>query len=283
MLAIPFVFYVWSFKKNIRLRTAVVSNLALITLFTFASALVTKSGSTQANLYHSLFFGALTFSDNPSAHLRALEMDDAARCINTSAFSSIGSECFKKYQGQLSFRNTLRVGYREPPVVFRMLKYVLGSMQDVSLNYLGKYSLDDPRSQISPIITTSAEEASRVSSVETTPLNLWPTLKLRLFPRGYALAFILLVFVIWFTLNFRRTGIYRDLALIGLVFTIACVADMSVAILGDGKHELLKHLFLSNVLFDIAAIVFLNGVLLFCLELAVKKLSKSNSQKPGAA
>jgi hypothetical protein len=54
---------------------------------------------------------------------------------------------------------------------------------------------------------------------------------------------------------------------------------MTVAILGDGKLELPKHLFLSNVLFDIAIIVFLSSVLLFCLELAGKKLSKSNSHK----
>lgn len=283
LIAIPFVFYAWSFKKNIRLRTAVVANLALITLFTFASALITKTGSIQANAYNSLFYGVLVFSDNPTEHLQDLEMNDAAHCIDTSVYSPTGSVCFKKYQDRLSFRNTIRVIYREPAVMFRMLKYALDTMQVVSLDYLGKYAFDDPRSQTSPPISDGVEERFWPSTAETRPLNLWAELKVKFFPTGYALSFVLIVFAIWFILSYKRTGIYQDLAMVGLISTIASVTDMTVSILGDGKHELLKHLFLSNILFDIAAIVFINGELLFCLELAGKKLSKSNSRKPGAA
>ncbi len=282
-LATPFVFYAWSSKKDIRLRATVLFNIALIMLLTFASALITKAGSTQANPYHSLFYGALTFSDRPSAHLQYLGMDDdAIQCINTSAFSSIGSACLTKYQNQMSFYNTVRVIYREPLVMFRMLTHVLNNMQDVSLDYLGKYSFDDPRSTTSPPVPNGVETRFWLSTTGAIPLNLWTELKFKFFPTGHALSFAIIGFVIWFLLGLKRAGIHQDLALIGLLSTVACVASMVVAILGDGRYELIKHLFLSNVLFDIGAIVFLNSLLICCLELFGTKL-KSNSQKLTAA
>jgi hypothetical protein len=261
----------------------IVANLTLIFLFTFGSAFVTRAGSTQANPYNSLFYGVLAFSSNPSAHLRDLGMDDATQCVNTSAFSSVGPDCLIKYQNQMSFQNTMRVIYREPVVIFRMLRYALNNMQDVSLDYLGKYSFYDPRSKTSPRVPTGTTgERFWSSTAETIPLNLWARLKFKFFPIGYALAFTLIGFGIWFIWGLISTGINQDLALIGLMSTVACVAHMFTAILGDGKAELIKHLFLSNILFDIAAVVFLNSVLITCIELTRKKLSWLNSQKPTA-
>ncbi len=267
LLAIPLVIYTWSRTKDVRLRTTVLASLALITLFTFAAVSITeaKDSSLQNYAFHSLFYGALTFSDNPAAHLRDLGMNDATKCIDTPAFTATGIECVSEYRDRLSYLNTINVIYREPVVMFRMLKYVLDNMQVVSLDYLGKFSIDDPRSQTSP-------------PVYSPRLNLWAELKFQFFPKGYALSIALIAFAIWFILSFKRLGIYQDFALVGLMVTIACVFDMTIAILGDGKQELVKHLFLSNVLFDIAAIVFLSGLLLFSFELVGKKLSKSVSQ-----
>jgi hypothetical protein len=153
-------------------------------------------------------------------------------------------------------------------------------MQDVTLNYLGKYSFDDPRSTNSRISNgvESVEKRFWLSTTESIPLNLWTELKFRFFPTGHALSFAVISFVIWFILALKRDGIHQDLALVGLLSTVACIADMVVAIIGDGKYELIKHLFLSNVLFDIGAIVFLNSVLICCLELVGTRL-KSNFQK----
>lgn len=279
LVAIPFVLYVWSLSRTITSPTKLMAGLALILTFTVVAQLVSARGSVRNYPYHSLFFGVLTFSDNPSEHLRRLGLEGAMQCINSSSFSALGSECFAKYQYQMTHLNTFKVIYREPAVIFRMLKYVLDNMQTVTLDYLGKYSFDDPRTRTVPLIAYDLERGS------WTPLNLWALLKLTFFPKGYALALVLIVFTGWFIFGLKQTGFYWDLAIVGLISTIACVADMIVAILGDGKHELIKHLFLSNVLFDIAAILFLNGVLVFCFELAGKKLSKSksNSQRPKAA
>ena len=273
LLTIPIISYVWSTKRNFRLIPTVITSLILIILFTFASAIVTEVGSIEANPYHSFFYGVLTFSDNPGAHLQDLGMGDATPCVNTSAYSSTGLACIEKYQNQLSFQDTIRVVYREPAVLFRIMKYAFDNMQDISLDYLGKYSYDaPPKNRTLPFsyLLSSSEKRYWVSTVSTSLLNLWSGLKFRFFPTGYTLFSVLIIFMIWFVFIFKRTGIYQDFALIGLMCTIACVTDITVTVLGDGKYELIRHLFLSNMLFDIAAIVFLNSILVFCLEVVGK-------------
>lgn len=283
LLAIPFIFYAWSLNKGIKLHLSMlVIYSALITLFILASAFITNAGSTKINPYNSLFNGALTFSNNPSAHLRNLGIDNALQCINTSAFSSIGQVCFAKYQNQMSFINTARVLYREPLVIFRLMKYALDRMQDISLEYLGKYSFYDPRSKRSLRVSSSDKSHFWLHFNEGILLRLWSEFKFRFFPKGYALIFVIIGFLTWFILGLKRTSFQQDLAFIGLISIIACIIDMNIAILGDGKTELIKHLFLSNVLFDIAAIAFFNSTLLYCLDFIETKLKSIISKLKAA-
>jgi hypothetical protein len=269
LIALPLVFTLWPMSRQIRLRAKLIVGFVLILTLTFASQFITGRSSIRNLPYQSLFFGVLTFSDNPSEHLHHLGLDGAMQCINTTSFSTIGSTYFAKYQGQMTYQNTLNVIYKEPAVFFKIIKYALDNMQKVNLDYLGRYAFDDPR---------NAELRSPISF-----LNVWGMLKTRLFPIGYTLAFVLMFFTCWFIAGLKQTGIYRDLSIIGLLSTIACTADIMVAVLGDGKQELIKHLFFSNVLFDVAAIVFMNSVFVFCLEFAGRKLSKSNSRISDAA
>jgi hypothetical protein len=279
LVALPFVFYIWHSKKNGSLRTTIAACFVLVFVFTLVSTFVSTVRPYTANPYHSLFYGALTFSDNPSAHLRRLDMEDAAHCVNIVAYSRIGAKCHARYGNRMSFKNTLLVFYREPVVMFRTLKHVLAAMQNISLAPLGKYSFDDPRSQAGRRNEGIREDRFRMSTAETMPLNLWAALKFRFFPTGYALLVTLVVFAGWFTLNLRGTDFYQESAIIGLMSTIACTVDMAVAILGEGKADLIKHLFLANVLFDIAAIAFLNMLLARCFQFIEKRLSKSNPHK----
>ena len=59
----------------------------------------------------------------------------------------------------------------------------------------------------------------------------------------------------------------RKVSLVGLLASNATVLDMFVAILGDGKYEITKHLFLSNVLFDIASIMFVSVIVQALLKI----------------
>jgi hypothetical protein len=97
-------------------------------------------------------------------------------------------------------------------------------------------------------------------------LNVWATLKFHVFPIGYALALLLICFLVWFLWTMKSTGLIQDLALIGLLCTVACMADMTITILGDGMVEVVRHLFLANLLFDVAALAFLNSLLLTGME-----------------
>ena len=63
----------------------------------------------------------------------------------------------------------------------------------------------------------------------------------------------------------------QPLALIGLLATLACFVDMNVQVLGDGRADITKHLFLANVLFDLAAIAALNVVVVELIEWRQRK------------
>lgn len=254
IIGIPFVFYIWSMNRQINLHTKLGVGLALTLGLTLVWLLVTVRGSVRDNAYNSLFFGVITFSDNPSKHLRLLGFDqEASRYIDTSSYSALGRECLAKYESQITHLSTFKVIWNEPAILFKSLKYALDRMQKVKLDYLGRYAFDDPR---------NAERGWEVSA-----LNLWGLFKSRFFPVGYGLGVTLVIFLLWFIVNLKQDGFYRDLAIVGLICTIACGADIMVAILGDGKYELVKHLFLSNLLFDIAAIAFLNSIVVFCLDI----------------
>ena len=286
MVAVPFVFYVWSpgfpRKKGSSLSLGL-AGLGIICLFTFLSSLVTSAGSNQANPYNSLFDGVLRFSRDPSAHLRDLGMETAEECVVTTAFTPTGAACLVKYQNKISYKNTVLILSREPLILFRMLGFALDTMQDLSVDYLGKYAIDDPRSQTSPpVVTGDEQQRFWPPTAESGLLNAWASLKFRLFPTGYALAFVLICFLAWFLWNMKRTGLIQDLALIGLLCTVACLVDMTITILGDGMVEVVRHLFLANLLFDVALLAFLNSILLAGLQ-RLEKRSSAPGETPWTA
>jgi hypothetical protein len=282
-LAIPFVVGVWYFEKGIKWYKALGSCVLLVLMLTFASIWATHTEDYKFQTYSSLFYGVLTFSDDPSRHLHRLGMDNAAGEAGIPPFTPLREEFTNKYQDKMSFLNSAVVIYNEPAVLLRAIKHVLYNMQDASLEYLGKYSPDDPLSaerlkiismpeaERDTIMRKSQEIRVWLDAGETKPLNLWAALKYKFFPTGYALAIAMALYACWFIFSLWQTGLNQELSMIGLLTTITCGVDMLVAILGAGKYELIKHLFLANVLFDVATIVFVNSVLLLCLNRFTKK------------
>ncbi len=91
-------------------------------------------------------------------------------------------------------------------------------------------------------------------------LNVWSWLKFHCFPTGYAFVAAIAAYAVAFAAALRKErfqGPAADLSLIGLMATVACVTDACVTICGDGKASLIKHLFLANLLFDVATIALL--------------------------
>jgi hypothetical protein len=251
-LVTPFVYVIW--KRRDRFQARVVFVIAMLASLMLV---VSMTGARSRNSYHSLFYGALTFSTDPASHLQRLGMEELADRIGDRAYASVGS---------VSFLHTLTVIAHEPALPGRMLMHVTDRMQDASLDYLGKYAIDDPRSASSPMVPFGMEE--RHWGAKTfNPLNAWSTIKYAAFPTGVALLVVLACFVFWFLISPGLLPSCPEISLAGLVATLGCGVDMLVAILGDGKFELIKHLFLANVLFDIAAIAFISSAVLSLLRL----------------
>jgi hypothetical protein len=211
----------------------------------------------RLNAYQGLFYGILTFSENPSAHLAKLGYADHADCVGVSVFGPEGARFLKRQGGRLSSLDFLRVAWAEPRAMLRMLKFAIDNLQDISLDYLGNHTAFDPRAKpyAPPPVGITTERWWPPGSVSL--LNLWSFVKFHAFPTGYAFLLTIGLYVAVFLALLRREGFSADLALIGLMTAAACIVDACVAICGDGKPELIKHLFLANLLFDLATIAFI--------------------------
>jgi hypothetical protein len=276
-LALPLILYCWVSNEPVRWRDhakrTVASGCAAACVLTLAAHAGMHFKEDGVNPYHSLFCGALTFSQRPAEHLQRLGLADGLECLDVSAYENRGAAYYAAHRNRMTFRNTISTLAHEPAILGRMEGHVLARMQDLSLEYLGKYSANDPRSSLYPPYPdnrTGSEERCWNSREETTLLNAWATLKYHCFPIGNLLALTLVIFVAWFAWSMRSAapagqGV-RELALAGLLASVATVVDMTVAILGDGRYELIKHLYFANLLFDIAAIAFANSVGLWLWE-----------------
>jgi len=281
-LAVPFIFYAWYSGRDLSLRTpAILSiNAVLIASLTIVAQAYRHNDYQKTNAYHSLFYGSLAFSERPAAQLEDLGIEEGAiQCLKQSAFTANGRACLDNYREQMSHSNTIEVFMREPWVMFSTLTHVLDTMQDVSLEYLGKYAIDDPRGQMRSSVPLDHSQVAQeqrfwLPATEFGSLNLWSELKFKWFPTGHALLLTAIGFTAWFMAGLRRPGVHRDLAMVGLLCTITFCADMIVAILGDGTYELIKHIFLANVLFDIAAIAFFGSVSIWCVEHVTRMRSR---------
>jgi len=253
-VAIPAIFAF----RDLRARPARFVPLYIVLLIglTLVGFYVTKQPSmyNRHNTCNRFFYGVLTFSLEPSKRLAESNLAGAEGCIGHPPFDAIGAECQQKYVDRISVPGTLLVILREPGILFRMMNHVATNMQNINLEYLGKYARG------------TANDAQKI------PLNFWSKAKSMVFPKGYALWFTIILYLIIFLSSLSRGGLPYELSLVGLLTTIALVVDMHISILGDGRQELVKHLFLSNVLFDVASIAALNTLMLQLVPFARKRL-----------
>ncbi len=268
LLACPFLLSAWlavhpGYREARRRATVAVAGVAAGVIFTLAALEATHIGGTAINTYDSFFDGALTFSKHPAEHLARFGWQDSADGIRQAGFSPAGQRFLAGHETKLMHGYALLTYLREPGATWSAIGYVSGNMQDVSLEYLGKYALGDPRAaaNVTPQLESS-EGRVWIADPNRTLWNIWSAFKFHCFPTGWTLVLCLVGFAGWFAWQVRGPeGTMRELATVGLIATLACVLDMAVAILGDGRYELIKHLFLANLTFDLAAVVFLASVL----------------------
>ena len=261
-LGVAFLALVWrpwkQFKRRIVCSAALYAALTGGILGIYSTW--THRSDVAGHAYHSLFYGILTFSENPSARLTELGLADHASCVGTNVFGREGNEFLVQHGGQISHLDTLRVIWAEPRALPRMLKYAVDNLQDISLDELGKHAPLDP--QAKPYAPSPPEVVvqRRWTQSSTSPLNLWSFVKFHAFPTGNAFLLTIGLYVAVFLALLRREGFAADLALIGLMTAVACVVDLCMTMCADGKAGLIKHLFLANLLFDVATIAFVAAI-----------------------
>ncbi len=289
LLASPFGLYAWTARQPSRWgahpKTILAVGVALAGLLTLTAREVTEYHEANVNPYHSLFYGVLMFSRHPVSHLRRLGLADGEDCIGVSAYKEPGKAYFEAHEGQMTFAHTLSTLAHEPAILWRMGSFGLASMQDVSLEYLGKYAPGDPRVVNRPPWREPGDGSERrlwAAATDSSPANLWSNVKFHLFPTGGWLAGTLLAFAGFSAWRLRAPGAGGDLALVGLLTTLALCADLTVALLGEGRHELIKHLYFANLLFDLALIANVNGVLVWWRERAAARRGRNPAQSTSA-
>jgi hypothetical protein len=267
ILGLPFLFFLrhrwqWSPRPAVRL-TAYYAALSAVLLIAYIFGVYHADLAPRHN-YNRLFYGILTFSEDPRARLTELGLEDSVSCVGHTAFTPRAGEFLAQHSSQISPLSTLRVAWAEPAAMLRMLKFAADNMQDLSVDDLGQRTAFDPRPRLAPI--APSDPNFRVSEqrwwqpASTRLLNLWSFVKFHAFPTGGAFLLAIAVYIAVFAALRRKEGLLGDLANIGLMTSLGCIVDACVAIGADGRTGLIKHLFLANLLFDVATIALLGVV-----------------------
>jgi hypothetical protein len=263
-VSLPFIFYVWQVKRKIPFTRTLLFIGSAVTIITLVTVRLSNRDFAALNEYNSLFLGALRFSTNPQKQLRELGVPKAENCIGVSPFLlPKGAKCFEEYK-ELSFYETVRLFYKEPLIVPREIKFAALQMQDITIDYLAKYSREDPRF---PVMDRTGANRRLFAPYENSPFNLWAAIKFRYFPTGYLLFISLLAFFLLFGAGLRHESeLGRQISIMGLLTTCATMIDMSLTMIAGGVIELIKHLFLANLLFDISLILFLGLLSMLAID-----------------
>ena len=210
----------------------------------------------QYNDYDRMYDGLLVFADDPRAMLARAGANDPA-CIGTIAFEPAGIRCAAAHPESLSRASALRVIAADPPVVAHMIGFAADSMQDISLEYLGKYAAGDARAFALPATGPSSWASSNTRDYYTQfaapPWNAWSALKYVAFPRGWLLLVYFAAAFAFFVYPGRGSPAFAP-RVCGASCIVVSFTQLVIAIFGDGREEIVKHLYLANLAFDVSLI-----------------------------
>jgi hypothetical protein len=185
--------------------------------------------------------------------LNRLGIPNAVDCIGERPTWGVGIQCYQDYGSRVTVETTIGVLIREPLIIVRQLQLALSAMQDLSIEWYGIYAIGDPRAGPGP---PGEGPTSRPfwGARSSTPLNAWSWLKFHYFPGGWSLVLVLVAGGVVALMNWGRAGLRGGLAFIQIMTAGACLIDAWVAAAGEGVQDLVRHLFLANVLFDLSII-----------------------------
>jgi hypothetical protein len=128
--------------------------------------------------YHSLYFGALTFSADPAKHIAAFGFDsDSRRLVGVDGFAPEALAFIEANAAKMTHVNTIKVVLREPGVLWRMLVFAAQHINRYDVN-LGRTPTELP------------------ATATAFPFTTWTSITLRVLPNGVWLFPLLGMFTI---------------------------------------------------------------------------------------
>jgi hypothetical protein len=261
LIAVPFL--MWRSVSHFTwpgLLARAAAGVALIAVLIIGGQRLLADATNPVTSYDNFFNSALLVSRHPADHLQRLGMPESLPCIGLSVYVGFGHDCYLRYQGRMRLSNSLSVMFFEPMVVVYQLQLGLDNLADQSYEWHGIYSVTDPRASTVPAVAGPFDQ--RYWGVRSNlPLNFWSWLRFNTFPHGWLAAAALALFAALAWVGSRQAGPGRDLALVCLIAVVACIFDIQVQTVGEGTQDLIRHLFLSNMLFDLAGMAAVGSVL----------------------
>jgi len=203
----------------------------------------------RTNAYHSLYAGILTQSENPAAHLERLGL---TRPDLVGKSARVAAD-FIAATPALSHRNTLAVALAEPTALGRLVLHAAGFIGDLELRRLGKIAYHE---EMRPGESAFAWDDPRWRVEQPKPgIGLWSRSIIARHLTGTTYLLAIAVLIAGSAFLAARPGPFRKIAAAILFLAASSIAELVVAVLGDGLIEAGKHLFAANL--------FLGGAVVF--------------------
>ena len=230
--------------------------LCIVFLPFFSLKVTTVPAMHQINRFNAFYTGILPFSSKPGEILSDLSMEGTEDCIdNTDYYSDARIRCLGAVSDRVDRVTSARIMIGEPAILLRQFIYGLSQLQQLGLRGSDYYAYN---------LGNYAPGDAGPPGADF--LNLWSNIKSNSFPKGWWAFFTMLICSLIFGYHTRFRGWISRLSWVGFLLLSVLVVDLMVAINGDGKYEIIKHLFMSNMIFDLMLILAANLLLLQFVE-----------------
>lgn len=215
------------------------------------------------NNYHSIFYGILKNSDNPEIDLVKLGIDtkysalaDTNVYVNLKGFDIYSDEFQQEVYDKAGPYEVALYYLKNPERMFEKLVISAESSLFIRPPYLGNYRIEDD--------TEIVKFAGRNS--------VWEWIRKQF--TGCAFAFVASVFILYFSvtvhqlvlLKKRRISISSGFISVKIMLMIFAASQWIFPVIGNGEADLIKHMFLFNLLLDTMIILLVSDVVKLSMQ-----------------
>ncbi|UZQ86528.1 DUF6273 domain-containing protein [Thermoclostridium stercorarium] len=217
----------------------------------------------KPNNYHSIFYGILKGSDTPEEELQKLGIDTKyAVLANTTVYDDLdgfdvfGEEFQKEVHDKVGPLEVSLYYLRNPGRMFEKLKLSAESSVFIRPPYLGNYSIEDDTEIVKFVKRNS----------------IWEWIRKQF--NGYAFGAVTSVFLLYFSVTLYQFYLLkkkkgnRSAGFILMKFTLMIFAGSQwiFPVIGNGEADLIKHMFLFNLLLDTMIVLLVGDILKLMTE-----------------